>query len=229
MLSQKGQGLIRCRPRGVGNPHSGLPASPLFLEKFDTGVGYDLSGWTENLNAGIINEDYVGIILDGTQSLRLVTAGGTTWFQRGVTATNHIWMFFNIQFTTLSIGEKSIIEFQTAVSAVLGKVVASTAGLKAYANGGTSGVTLDVVTTGVKYWVWVEFDNSGASTLCNVGFSTNGVRPTSGNKYKASSGPLNATACEIVAVGVAGSDFGTDVEFIYDYVLADDAQIGDNP
>lgn len=207
------------------------PATPLFLEKFDTPVGYDLSGWTEVLAGGIIDEDYTGVVLDGTQSLRLVTATGATFFQRNVTAIGHIYLFFQWQNVVGAGLEKSIIEVQDNVSTMLGKVTYTPGGgFKAYAGSTTSGFMVNIPSVGVKYNCWMEYNkNDGLNRVCNFAFSTGIVRPTSGNNYVQSTGPTSAVDVSIVAVGVATSDFGADIEHIYDYILADDVQIGDNP
>jgi hypothetical protein len=226
-----GLGVLGAAPGGGGgggashNP----PASPLFAIETFEGAGYSTAGWSEVPSGGTVDEDYTGVVLDGSQSLRIVTAGSITYASRNLTAIGHLWVYVQFRAVTITTGEKSVLEVQDVGSTMLGKVTLSTGGFKVYS--GSSPITLlGSVSAGTKYGLWFEYNkNDGMNRVANLGFSTDGTRPTSGNNYGQATGPTSAVDTQILAIGVAGSDFGADAEFIYDYIVADDAQIGDNP
>lgn len=217
------------RPPAGGAPPHNPPASPLILETFE-GAGYVNTGWTETLNGGTIDEDYTGVVLDGAQSLRIVTGNGTsTYIDRTVTAAGQLWFFFQFRPVTLS-GTKSIIDIADNAATTLGKVTLSAAGVVTVFSGATSVSTVNTMGAGGQYNVWVEYNkNNGANRICNVGFSTSTTRPTSGNGYAQASTTTSAVNIGDVFLGNFGTDFGSPVEYLYDYFIIDDAQIGDNP
>lgn len=216
---------------GGGSPHN-PPASPLFgPETFQTpGTGYVLAGWSEFPGgAGIIDPAYTAVVLDGTQCLRIVTSSGAAcWIQRSVSAIGNIFLYGMLRIVSTA-GDKSFVEVQSNTSAVLGRVRLQAGDFEVSA-GATAVLLASSPSVNTLYHWWFEYNkDNGANRIANFGFSTDGIRPTSGNNYAQASTVVSATDVQIVAFGVPGTDFGSDVEYLFDYLLADDAQIGNNP
>jgi hypothetical protein len=218
-------------PSGGGSPHT-PPASPLFgPETFETpGTGYVLAGWSEFPGgAGIINPAYTGVVLDGSQCLRIVTSSGAAcWIQRSVSAIGNIFIYGMLRIVATA-GDKSFLEVQSIASTVLARVRLQAGDFEVSA-GAASALLATSPNLNTLYHFWFEYNkNNGSNRIANFGFSTDGIRPTSGGNYGAVATTTSATDVQIVAFGVPGTDFGSDVEYLFDYLLADDVQIGNNP
>ena len=210
---------------GAHNP----PYSLIVKETFDA-AGYDNGGWTEFLGSGTINEDYTGIILDGTASLRVITSGGATWVERTITATGQVHVYFMLRVVSHD-GIKSLFEAQSAVSAMQGKVtLEADLTFKVHAGVSVSAASINAIPSGTLVHCWFSYwNNDGANRKTTFEFSTDGRRLGSGDNYREITATTTATQVGILALGVAGTDFGTDVEYIYDYFLYDNTQIKDKP
>lgn len=213
-----------------GPEHTGFPASPLFFETFDTAVGYDLTLWTEVLGGGTINEDYTGVVLDGTQSLRLETNGGLTYFYRAVTDIGNIFLFFkfNGQFIPAN-SATTIITVSDSVGVVLGRVELNGGVLTVIASAGST-VLSSQMSQGVEYNCWFEYNkNNGTNRIANFAFSTGRYRPTSGPNYGQVAVATSALDVGFCYFGAVFHELTDNVIYLYDYCLADNVQIGDNP
>lgn len=213
---------------GGGGGHN-PPASPLLLETFE-GTGYSNTGWTETLNGGTIDEDYTGVVLDGAQSLQIVTAGfASTYVTRTITAAGNRWFFFQFRAGVLN-GTQSIFDMADNVSAVQGHIEVSSGGTVTAFAGAVSASCVATMSLNTKYNIWVEYNkNNGANRICNVAFSTSTTRPTSGNNYAQASTTTSATDISELYLGNFTTDFSDTRTYILDYFMVDDAQIGDNP
>lgn len=211
---------------GGSNP----PASPLVNQNLE-GTGYDNSEtWSEGLAGGTVDEDYTAIPLVGSQSLRLANAvGGFTFDSKTYTSGAERWYFFRFRMITLEGSTTSrILEVWNNVGAVQASIDLNTTGtLKVSAGTGTA-TTTDAMATGVSYYVWAHYaKGSGANAVADVGFSTDGVRPTGGNKFaQVTNGSTTGDTPEF-ALECQNNNGQSD--FIFDHIYVDDVQIGDNP
>jgi hypothetical protein len=191
-----------------------------------TDDGYDNSEvWTESL--GTPNEDYTTTILQGSESLLLDSSGGTS--QRAdspnFTATAHVYGYMRIRINAMpSSGSQSIFTVRNGTTALLDAQL-NAAGTLRVDIGANSTLTVTAMSTGTTYHLWWEYQaGSGANAVGNIAFSTDGVRPTSGNQFSGrtdGTATLNANNIRLNAVSAE--------VLILDQVLIDDVQIGDNP
>lgn len=212
---------------GGGGPNP--PASPLVDQDFD-GAGYANSeSWTENLDSGTVNEDYATspAPLEGDQSLFMspdaAPPGNTyTYHQFGDTDPCYGYMLFrpvSHEFT------QTIVQFWDSGFAVVLQIDYIDAeqdgdGVIRVYHGTVNATTTGEMTEGTTYHVFFDYTNAGES---QVGFSTDGTRPTSGANYAITSGGDGATDANRIALGGNSSDFQN--QYIIDQVWVDDEQI----
>jgi len=223
LLSNKGDAT----GGGGHNP----PASPIILETFE-GTGYSAAGWTEQFTGGTLNKDYTTTVLDGSQSLFIQNADfAAAYVKNTMTAAGHYWAFFKVRPGTLS-GTKSMFDLADVGSVPQCSVTLSAAGAVRVQvkNNAAGATTVATMSSGTTYNVWVEFNiNNGANCIGTVAFSTGTTRPTSGSNFAQVSTTTSATQVQEVFLGPFTTDFGSHVDYVFDYFILDDAQIGDNP
>jgi hypothetical protein len=210
-----------------------VASSTNYLIKQDfEGAGYDNSEtWTES-GTGTIDEDYTGVVLSGSQSLRLnVSAQTARTISPTFSGQTDCWVYFLFRpATATASGTPSICDLRSG-STFVSRVSTDTAGKLTVRNGTSGGVTtVGGMTAGVTYHVWMHYTaGSGANGVSAVAFSTDGVRPTGGNNFaQHTSGNATAGADNLTLGQSVGSGTHT-FDFIFDKARVDDATIGDNP
>lgn len=88
----------------------------------------------------------------------------------------------------------------------------------------TAATTVSAMSGGTTYHVWWSCDATSSPETFTIAFSTDGVRPTSGNNYASAVSDTSSTQNNILLNPVY-----TSTDTIFDRVLVDDVQIGDNP
>ena len=215
------------------------PPSYLISESFDA-VGYDLV-WTESL--GTPNEDYTTspAPLEGTQSLFLDGCGATadqeTWTGYTIGAGIKSETYFLVHFT--SVPSTGTVERQMATirngtgtrATLFLRYVAGTMYMRVQAFGGTAVDTVATMSASTTYHVWFTYiKGGGTDAAATVAFSTNGVRPTSGNNYAISSNGTSTTDGNRLYLGGDNYTSATNcTSAIYDKTRVDDVAISDNP
>lgn len=211
----------------------GTPA-PTYLasESFDP-AGYDLS-WTET---GTPDEDYTTspAPLEGTQSIYLPGCSAATdqkaYVAFTVTAGQPQEFYWLINFTALDMtSQKTLAVASTTGNARATINISSTGQLCATAFGGTTVCTVTTMAEATTYHVWGRYlPGTGADAFASTAFSTDGVRPTSGNNYaESTNGTVTVNTNRLELWG----DYGTGtncISAIFDKVRVDDATITDNP
>ena len=190
---------------------SAAAASYDLVEENCEGVGTP-SGWT---NSGSPNWDYTATVLQGSESC-LQTAGSSSYDT--FTAVGTAYGYALIRVGTLPGSTITICGFRATDDSARALVRMNTSGqISIFANGSDSSFTVDSMSTGVTYHLWWNFIASGA---CDVGFSTDGTKPTSGNKFVTKTG----------GSGTVGrySIYGT-TNVIFDRMLASTTAIGNSP
>lgn len=190
------------------------------------GSGYDNGEtWTES-GTGTINEDYTGVTMDGAQTLRIALAAQTgRTVSPTFAATKPCYVYFKWRAVAFPSSGSTVIACIYSGSTRLTQVSVSSAGVFTVRNGSTGGTTTGSVSTGTTYHIWITYTVGGTDGTSNLGYSTDGVKPTG---YTHSGGDATASADNLCIGQITGSSSAT-CEFIYDHVLVNNASIGDNP
>lgn len=199
--------------------------SYLIKQDFE-GAGYDNGeAWTTNSGTAL-NPDYTGVVLAGAESYQFVQAGGATG--EGLTplfATNtEIWIYFLLRPIDIQSagGFKPLVGIRDTASVLRWEMTLNQDGTVRLASTGTA-TSVAAMSEGTTYHCWLHYEDT---VSLDFGFSTDGIRPTSGNNF--------VTLASIQAGEVARLVFfrnsGTfTCEYVFDKVRVDDALIGDNP
>jgi hypothetical protein len=222
---------------GAMSPRAGVIAGgrqaaggvvPTYLVKQDfEGAGYDNSEtWTES-GAGTIDEDYATspAPLVGSQSLQLSGAAVINTYTT-FAGQSTVDVYFKLHRVSGS-NHRGMSLRNSSGTAVFYLIIESGGALTARAGtaGGVS--TVSTTSTGTTYDVWITWTKgTGANAVASVAFSTNGVRPLSGNAYaQHTTGNAATDAARIML----GSDLSSTFHLVFDKVRVDDVTIGDNP
>lgn len=204
-------------------------ASYLIKQDFE-GTGYDNGEtWTE-AGTATPDEDYTGVALAGSQSLRVVTTSATSRSSVSFSAAGTVEVYFLFRPVVASAeAGLTIVQLRSADDAAEAIRLRwlSSGRLDVRAGGGTVASPVTVLSVDTTYHVWVRFVvGTGANAVATVAFSTTGTRPSSGNEFAQTS---NGTATANAGILRLGTITTTTVEMIFDKVRVDDATIGDNP
>lgn len=170
------------------------------------------SGWTDT---GSPNWDYTTTVLQGSQSVLFNGTSSYVTFTGQTTCYGYfLWRTTSIPGSTNTIGG-----FRDSSGNPLALArINSSGNLAMYANSSDSSFTTDAVSANTTYHIWYSFTSGGT---CTVAFSTDGVRPTSGNKFTSKTGGSGTAARFAIGGGTLVS--------VADRMLVSTAQIGDNP
>lgn len=219
-------GAILINPYRFGGA---APEAPTYLRMQDfEGAGYDNSEtWTTSL--GSPNADYTTTVLAGSHSLFLGTASAATRVRSDFTNTGEIWIYAMVHLVgSAPAGDRMLIGISANGSGSTDSNVSLTSAAKLrVACGGANAVTVDSLSFGTTYHVWLHYaKGTGANAVLDVGFSADTTRPTSGNKFiQLTTGTITNDAGRIWL----GHTATTASDQIWDKVRVDDVVIGDNP
>lgn len=200
------------------------PSSPLIAEAFEA-TGYDNSGWTAQDDAGVavIDPDYTATVLHGTQSLRIKTSvAGNGRVFKDFTAGNERWAYFLFRPVSVTDAWK-IFSFWNSGSEEICNIYLLSTNVLRVTHGTITADTVGTMSDGTTYHVWVHYNNSG--DISDVGFSTDGIRPTSGNNFAQVTTGDAITNATTVVLGGGASNFSE--EGLFDRLFVDDVQIDD--
>jgi hypothetical protein len=204
---------------GVDNTGSGY----LVNQNFE-GSGYDNGEtWTPT---GTVDPDYTGLILRGSQSLRVSTDGFTD--SPTFAAQSECWVFFEFQSAARpSAGDNGRIAFVfNSVPATLCALEYNGDGeFKLHANGGSSAASATSTANGTHWYGWLHWLSGGT---CEAFVSTATTRPGTGDDGVSNQVYLSRTGASGNAVQIRlSSGAGGDITF--DHALVSTAAIGNNP
>lgn len=187
-------------------------------------TGYDnCEVWAEN---GTVDADYTGIVLEGTQSLRLneVAGVGAGETQTPLFATNtEVWVYFLMRPVTIQTGGfKALAGFRDTGGTLRWEMTLNADGTVRLASSGVA-TSVGTMSAGTTYSCWFHYQ---ATVGLDFGFSTTGIRPTSGNNFVQLTDIQSGNACRL-QLGRNSGAFTCD--FVFDHVRVDDAQIGNSP
>ena len=202
-------------------------ASYLFQENFEV-TGYE-NTWTEG-GTGTVDEDYStsGLGLEGSKCLRLEAAAQSpratsdNW-----SAQSDLWFYVLVRPVSLPAATMMLLTLQATTTECVRIRLDPAGTLKVRAGGGTENTTVAATSAGTTYHIWVHYTKgTGSNAFGSVAFSTDGVKPTSGNQYRETTNGTAASDCNNVRFGVTSS--GT-FDLLYDKVRVSASEIGDNP
>lgn len=220
--------------RGLGM--SVLPplASPYLLEQGFEGTSYDNSQTWAEVGSATLNEDYTSTVLVGSQSMLIDltsnTGDTTSPLISMPSGGGNIWyVYFQLRVLTFPSSGFRVAtvtnSFDLSINASSNLVIRPQVG--------TGVATVGKLEAGTTYHVWMQgsgndIETAGAGTA-RVGFSTTGIRPTSGDNYAidtdvSANGPF--TTVQLV---FGSRQVSANYSVIIDKVRVDNDVIGDNP
>lgn len=169
-----------------GATHGCPPVSPLLTETFE-GASYSAAGWSEYTGGGTVDENYQTAPIAGADSLRLLKNGASDdcYAYNNYGPVNESWAYCRVEIVDLTATEFSFFRIYDGIHVDLqAHVVIEPDGQLRVVCGTANATTTDSVAEGSTYHVWLHYDaNAAGTSVADVGFSTDGVRPTSGNKF----------------------------------------------
>jgi hypothetical protein len=197
----------------------------LLSENFE-GTGYENVGWTET---GTPDEDYTATVLEGSQSLFLDASGSANQHANSPTVADQteIWVYFLFRpVTFVSAGNANVIEIRNNTTTLFTMQVSSTGTLR-LAGSVNSLPTVGTMSVGTTYHVWLRYVvGTGANAIYSGGFSTDGIRPISGNNFTQATTGTETNTANNVRLLATGSNL---TQWIFDKIRISATIIGDNP
>jgi len=173
------------------------------------------SGWTD---ANAPNWDYTTTALQGSQSLNLTASSISSY--KTFTDASSLDVYFLFRTDTLPGSASSMAALRTSADSALCIFrVNATGQVTVFANGADSTACATTMSINTTYHVWLTWNASGT---CSVAFSTDGVRPTSGNQFTSKTGGSGNAGRLRFGTGASGVT-------IYDRILVLAGTIGNNP
>ncbi len=181
------------------------------------------AGWT---NVGSPNWDYSAVPLADAQSVYMATAGASVRSRIDWADLTEVFVYFLLRFTNGtgpaagSVALGAVSENGSAAS----RLALTVSSAERLAFGGSPTATISVDTT---YHVWLRYkQGTGANAEGEIGFSTDGVRPTSGTNWAVTLVSSLTNLGGRLWLGPSAATLGYDV--IFDNIRVAATQIGDN-
>lgn len=140
-------------------------------------------------------------------------------------ATNaEVWVYFLLRPVDIQLATfKSLVQFETFAHSVSWAMTLNADGTVRLASSSVA-TSVGAMGEGTNYHCWLHF-NEGVNL--DFSFSTDGIRPTSGDNYVNLNSGIQAGKAYSLRIGASGG--ALTCEYIFDRFRVDDAQIGDNP
>jgi len=210
-------------PLPIGFYKTTSAATYLVNQGFE-GAGYDNGEtWTEAVGDPDENFSSTGLGMVGDQVLQLATTINER-SQTDFTAQSDMWAFCLFRVDTDQSGATPQFIFyftDNAGANFAGMRVEGDRQVYLYANGSDSSASATTLSIDTTYYVWLHYVSGGT---CTLHMSTSSTRPSSdgsGNVY------LEKTAASVNLSRINCRT--TDGTLLFDHVLVDDAEIGNNP
>ena len=211
-------------------PVASAPAATYLLNQNFEGTDYDNSeSWTETRNAGTVDEDYTTTVLAGSQSLLMTDAafGLCTTVSPSWSAQTITYGYFMYRMAARPVSATSIAVLRSSASARVTIQIISSGAIRIYGDiggTGTAATTVSAMNGATTYHVWWSCDATSSPETVTIAFSNDGIRPTSGNNFASATSDTTSTSNNLLLQPVYTSN-----DTIFDRVLVDDVQIGNNP
>ena len=210
------------------------PAGTSYVWKQDfEGTGYgNGQTWTES-GSGILNEDYTSTVLVGSQSMNidLTSNIGAAYGPLHTLVESPTIHYAYFQLRVISFPSSSFRIF--SISNVLDVSISATSNLTVRPAVGTAVATVGMLEAGVAYHVWTSGSGQNVETAsaatARVAFSTDGIRPTSGDNYAIDTDAGGSSGQNPAQVSLGSLQVGANYNIILDKIRVNDVVIGDNP
>lgn len=228
--------IIQSRGFPIASSEGGGGSATYLVKQDFEGTGYDNSEiWTES-GAGTANEDSTTTPLVGSQSLRCTSSANTVRVESPNFASIteiHIYFLFKPGNTVASGNTRKILTLENSGAGTAEGIILTDGESLTITHGGADATTVGAMSDGTTYHVWGRWKAKvGASDgEGEVTFSTDGIKPTTGNPNFASfsNGTGSSTAMRAIAIGNAPDDGNVTWTTDFDKVRVDDEVIGSNP
>lgn len=203
----------------------------LVRQDFEAVTNYDnCETWTPTTASGaVINPQYTGIVLAGTQSLLIACTNNSGELRSFVfTAQDEVFLYCMFRPVIVPASSfKPIFLINQTSGGNFGHVALNSSGTLRIALN-TVANTVDAMSANTTYHVFARYKKgTGANAIISVGFSTDGTRPTSGNKFAQITTGNTTLQCGKIALDLDSSVVSQ--TFIFDKVRVATTQIPDNP
>jgi hypothetical protein len=180
-------------------------------------------GWT---NSGTVNWDYISNLLEGNQLLYItgpgVGAGNNTRVDFGDQA--EVWVYFKLALTGSAPTSAKTIGGLGPNGGAITQLFQIDSSLRPSFGGAQ---TTDPFLLNTAYHVWLHYrKGTGSNGIVEIGFSTDGTKPTSGNKWKKSTTYIGINNAGRLSLGTTTS---TTINIKFDKIRVDNSEIGSNP
>jgi len=193
-------------------------------------IGYDNTGWRHDDGYSPTPEPHFstsGLGLSGTYCLRLNAQGDAPWHP--LTAITEVWVYFKFRSSAWNDAAANTIFALTPgwpdakAHDHCGVWVNGSPPVLYVKEGGTASTpSVGTMALNTTYHCWLYFKNDGHASF---GFSTDGVRPTTGNNFTSMTNGEETGSIEGLSPWVSIAS----VVFYYDDIRISATQIGDNP
>lgn len=187
------------------------------------GTGYDNGEtWVET---GGPDPDYTGVVLAGSQSLRLnqAAAAMSTYIEHATT--NEVHGYALIRPVTIdTTNVRVIIGVLQPNGTEVASVRVTTSGAVRVTSGASNGTTSATMSSGTTYHLWWRYHTDGADVTVETWFSTDGTKPANASANHATI-TLSGTT-QIARLRLGNASTATTHEYIYDKVRV---KLGNNP
>jgi len=182
------------------------------------------AGWTNA--SGSPNWDYTAVPLEAAQSLYLASNAAIVRARIDWTDLTEVWIYFLWRFTNGTVPGAGAVAFgglsANGSAATTIPLTLSSASRLAFSASPTATVTVDTT-----YHIWLHYiQGTGANATVDIGFSTTGVRPTSGTGFAQTTIGAQTTLAGRLWLGPSGTTLLCDT--IFDKIRVAATQIGDN-
>jgi hypothetical protein len=214
-------------PNQVPSGYCGWDGNYLVQQNLETPVtGYDHGEtWTES-GAATITPNYTGVVLQGTQSLRFLESGNAGQSQTTFAAQDEIWVYFMMRIVTIGGHNPVWVGWLGTVGSVIAININNN--FTAAICGNNCSTTVGTMTTNTTYHVWLHYKKgSGINQEQSIGFSTDGIRPTSGTNFASRTDGTRTAQIALLTLMWASDPSTRD--FVFDKIRVATTCIGDNP
>jgi len=197
---------------------------PLVYQTFEGGFDHGETWFTSG--TGSIDPAYGGGPLQGTNSLHIILASQTGWITNNFAPSDETWVYLLFRITNTP-------TFNCRILAMEGNNPSSCvtyidSSWRLVASDSVSQATVGTITSNTTYHVWFHRKKgNGASSIVDVGFSTNGVRPTSGNNFAQRTDGNRTQPVFTVGIPSTQSEGNVTRNVMYDKIIVSNCQIGD--
>lgn len=187
----------------------------ILTETFEgSNSGYDNTGWSNFVGSAGINPDYTGVVLAGSQSLRINATTTDQSIIKTISDPNECWIYFQYRPVTSSGGVATRGILTGFNGSIKFSIAVASGGLLVVSHNAASATTSAGMSVGTTYNIWAYYlKGTGANGVASVAFSSTTTRPTSGTAFASLTNGDSTTALHELVFASDDSGFGMDAVF----------------